>query len=731
MTMTGWFAGAAALAALATAGVPGSARAAETASSPGAGDASTASEVIVTAQKREENLHDVPVPVSVVQAQALTQTNQVALRDFFTSIPGVTLQPVGFSQQNITIRGLDTGGGDPTVAIMLDGLPFGGSTGPTLGGNLPDLDPDDLSRIEILRGPQGTLYGAESMGGLVNYVTIDPSTAGFSGRFQAGTSSVYNGAEPGFQVRAAVNVPLSQTLAIRVSGFKRQEPGYVDNPVLGVRGVNEIQADGARISALWTPLPDVSLRLSALYQHTSADGYPDSVPSPSLSALQQNYIPGPIGYAKRVQAYSAILKAHLGSIGLVSNTGLNIENNRDALDFSYGFGSLTQLIDGVGGSIYTGEDRSTKFTQELRLNGSALHDRVDWLVGAFYTRESNPHNHQFATAEDPITGKVVDPTFWDFHFSGSYREYAGFADLTYRISDKLDIQFGGRESHINTQFSEVSTGTLYGGAVVVDPSNPSSATVFTYLVTPRFRLTPDWMIYARFASGFRPGGPNTGARPAGVPPQSDPDQTRNYELGAKANLLEGRLTLDASLYYIDWSDIQVNFVDPTDGFNFTANGGHAKSEGVELSVSARPASHTTISGWVAYDDAVLTSDFPAGSSVEGLKGDRLPTDPRWSGHIAANQDFDLPHDLTLFVSGRWSYVGKRLGTFVGAGTARDVYPAYTKLDLSVGLRNSDWTVTLYLNNVADERGIVGVGTTPGSIVYITPRTVGVSVTRRF
>jgi outer membrane receptor protein involved in Fe transport len=692
-----------------------------------AADANASDEVIVTAQKREENLHDVPVPVSVVQAQALTQTSQVMLRDYFTSIPGVTLQPVGFSQQNITIRGLDTGGGDPTVAIMLDGLPFGGSTGPTLGGNLPDVDPDDLSRVEILRGPQGTLYGSESMGGLVNYVTIDPSTAGFSGRFQAGTSSVYNGAEPGFQIRAAVNLPISRTLAIRVSGFKRQDPGYVDNPVLHTRGVNEIQADGARISALWLPSPDVSLRLSALYQHTSAAGYPDSVQAP----LQQNYIPGPISYAKRIQAYSAILKARLGPVELVSNTGLNIENNRDALDFSYGFGALTQSIDGVGGSIYTGEDRSTKVTQELRLDGSLFNDHVDWLVGGFYTRESNPHNHQFATAEDPITGKVVDPTFWDFHFSGSYREYAAFADLTYKFSDKLDIQFGGRESHINTQFSEVSTGTLYGGAVVTDPSNPSHATVFTYLVTPRLKLTPDWMIYARFASGFRPGGPNTGARPAGVPPQSNPDQTRNYEIGAKANLLEGRLTLDASLYYIDWQDIQVNFVDPTDGFNFTANGGHAKSEGFELAVTARPTSRTTLSGWFAYDDAVLTSNFPTGTSVAGLKGDRLPTDPRWSGYIEANQDFELPHELTLFVQGRWSYVGERRGVFVGPGTARDVYPAYNKLDLSVGLRRADWTANVYLNNVADERGIVGVGTTPGSIVYITPRTVGVSVTRRF
>lgn len=187
--------------------------------------------VLVTAEKREEVLLDVPVPVATLPGDTLAENNQVRLRDYFAEVPGINVMPSYVAQQNVSIRGITTGGGStPTVGFTIDDVPFGASSG-SHGDHVPDLDPGDLERIEVLRGPQGTLYGADSMGGLVKYVTVDPSTEGITGRLDTGLSNVSHAGQPGFNVRASANVPLSDKLAFRVSGFRRQDPGYIDNPI--------------------------------------------------------------------------------------------------------------------------------------------------------------------------------------------------------------------------------------------------------------------------------------------------------------------------------------------------------------------------------------------------------------------------------------------------------------------------------------------------------------------
>src|SRR5262249_42603109 len=154
---------------------------------------------------------------------------------------------------------------------------------------------------------------------------------------------------------------------------------------------------------------------------------------------------------------------------------------------------------------------------------------------------------------------------------------------------------------------------------------------------PQFKLSPDLMMYARFASGFRPGASNLVT--PGIPPQSDPDKTENYEIGMKGDFLDHRLSVDASLYYIHWKNIQISLVAPISSGEYFPNGGSAKSEGVELSIEARPADGLTIDAWATYDDAALTQAFPTGSTGYGMPGDRLPNTPRFSGHIAVNEDF--------------------------------------------------------------------------------------------
>src|ERR1700677_1368609 len=234
----------------------------------GANDASSVSsgserspigEIIVTAQKKAERLQDVPVPVTALNADSLLNSNQVRLLDYYDSVPNLTIQPSIQSLTTLSIRGIGAGGSaSPTVAVTVDGIAYGSSG--FLGAIIPDIDPGDLARIEVLRGPQGTLYGASSMGGLINFVTADPSLDAVSGRVQAGISSVFNGNELGYNVRGSLNVPLTDTFAVRMSAYHREDPGYIDNVLTHVDGVNEVLANGAHVSALWQPSSGISLK---------------------------------------------------------------------------------------------------------------------------------------------------------------------------------------------------------------------------------------------------------------------------------------------------------------------------------------------------------------------------------------------------------------------------------------------------------------------------------------
>jgi outer membrane receptor protein involved in Fe transport len=668
--------------------------------------------VVVTAEKRTENIQDVPVPVSVLEPAALTQTNQALLKDYYASVPGLSVTPNIESSTILSIRGISTGNfTNPTVGVLVDDALYTSALNITF--QIPDVDPGDLERIEVLRGPQGTLYGANSMGGLIKYVTVDPTSDHFSGRIEAGTSEVHNGAEPGFNLRGAVNIPLTDTLAIRASGFTRQDAGYIDNPFLHIRGINEAEAAGGRLAIMWRPSDDVSLKLSALDQNTRGNGLSDADKGPGLGDLQQNYVPGAGPYDGRLQAYSATLKAGMGGVNLTSVTAYNITNYHDSWDGSVFFGP---------GVLWTDQFKTTKFMQEVRLNGTAF-SNLDWLVGGFFTHEHSSHSYDVMNV-DPATGNFVSPLATGT-LPISYDEYAGFADLTYHFTDRFDIQIGGRDSHIKVNNEpELSGTTVTAGA-------QSTANAFTYLFTPQYKINPDLMVYARLASGYRPGGPNLAyaVTTVGAPASFDPDRTYNYEIGAKGDFFDHLLSLDASVYYIDWKKIQLQLSIGNAGYN--ANGGSAKSQGVELSATLRPATGLKIAGWISYDDAVLTQDLPPESTVKGAKGDRLPNAARVTANLSLQQDFPLWGSATGFIGGQASYVGDREGLLVAA-PPRQNYPAYTKTDVRAGFEQDAWAVTLYVNNVADQRGVINtVNFFPKAFIYIQPRTIGVTVSRRF
>ena len=692
-------------------------------------------EVIVTAQKKAERLQDVPIPMTVVGGSELAETNQFRLQDYGSQVPGlsVTSSDAGGSPM-LGIRGIAPAPfGNPTVGVMLDGIPLGSETAFGGGYITPDLDPSDLQRIEILRGPQGTLFGAASMGGLLKYETVDPSTTRLDGRVQVGIAGVQNGTHPGYDVSGAVNVPVSDTLGVRASGFARWEPGYIDNVQTGARGVNGTQIGGGHLSALWRPLDILSVKLSALFEDNKQSGEPYVMLGTGLGDLQQAFMPNAGRLERKFQAYSATATARFGTVELTSVTGYNINDQLTPLDNSYNVGPLASQAFPTSYAFEIDLVRNKKFIQELRLS-MPVGQHLQWLVGGYFTHEITPsYTKYLATSPDSVP-------LGSFAFLASqirFTEWAAFTDLTYSITDRFDIQIGARSSRMSQTFSEIDSGPyvpIVEGVTSpnVYPSAAATEHASTYLLTPRFRITPDIMLYARIASGFRPGGTNIGVIPQGAPRDFKPDKTQNYELGVKADVLDHRLSFEGALYRIDWKDIQVFLNLPGTAYGYYSNGSQAKSQGLELSANASPMRGLRTSAWVTLNESVLTRDMPPDSLSYGVDGNPLPFNSRFSANASVDYGMNVGR-ATASLGGTLSYVGERLGAFVPTPD-RQVYPAYAKADFRASLVLENWTWNLYVNNAFDRRGIVGGGLGsyfPNAFDVIQPRTIGSSFALNF
>ena len=712
---------------------------------------STLQEVVVTAEKRTESLQSVPVPETVVSADALSASGQPRLQDYYARVPGLSLNNLGAGQTSIAIRGITTGGQtNPTVGITIDDVPYGSDS--ILGYAsllVPDIDPADLERVEILKGPQGTLYGASSMGGLLKFDTVAPSTAAVSGHVEGDLSNVdHADGVVGYTGRGSINVPLSSTFAVLASAFTRRDPGYVDNVATGQRGVNQIDTNGGRLAALFEPGEDLSLELGAFVQNTKGYGTPavttNYLLQPALGDLTQSRTPGTEEYNNSARLFTARLRADLGAFDLTSVSGYGSYGYTGIQDAAATYGdSLAAPFYGVSGAGISNDFLTRRFTQELRLS-SHRGQTLEWLGGVFYSHEDT-FAEQKLLAIDPSTSFPVGAPL-DSVFPLKITEYAAFGNLDVHVTRQFDVQFGAREQSDRQVYNETDSGVLVPFAFglpspLIAPTLRSDDHAFTYLVTPRLKLTPDLMVYVRVASGFRAGGPNPDAKLFGLPSTYNPDKTVNYELGAKGDLLHHLLSFDASIYYIDWKNIQLQLVDPVSGFAYFTNGSGARSKGAELTVQTWPVGGFTVSATASYTDARLTAGLPPSSTAVANAGDRLPYSARFTGSVSAEEDAAVSDSATGFAAASLSYVGDRYGSFAGAADWIRVHmPGYAELDLRTGVRQNNWTINLFVDNVSDRRGLVGAGgistvsqtqSDPFYVTYIRPRTVGLSVSKAF
>ncbi len=692
-------------------------------------------EVLVTAQKRTEDVKDVPVSISVVSGSLLQNGGSTQLADYAAYVPGMQVDSGGApGRQTVSLRGISPLSSSATVSTYVDDGPIG-SSGIYNSTNVYsfDLMPYDIQRIEVLRGPQGTLYGASSIGGLVKYVTVDPSLDAFEGR--AGIEGVYveNGSGSDLNYGARISFPLAtDSLGLSLSYAKRELPAYIDNLQTGRDNFNGGTQEGARVALLWQPSENTSLTLSAMRQEVDADNNAVLMQNSDGSPLEDRFNSNLVldePFDSQYDLYSASLNIGIGDVTLTSVTSYSEVDTLAMLDATRSYG---EALGGLIADVAYGFGQ-TKLTQELRLT-SPSGDRLEWLVGAFYTDEDNDVD-QTVTGYDPGTGAPLPSPINPLavvQLPNEYQEYALFMNGTYKFTDSFHLSAGVRYAKNDQEFRQISFGAIVPTA---DVPGTSDEDVVTYSVSPEWHVNDDTMWYARVATGYRPGGPNVFL--PGVPPTVDSDTMTNYEIGVKSNLAGGTVQLETAVYYMDWKDIQLGIVFPN-GTSGLANAGSAESKGVEGSLSWLAADNLTVGVNAAYTDAQLTSDTPNGAQ----DGDRLPGTPEWSGALFMDYVVDVGDDLSWQFGGILRYVGDRIST---PSSQADSITAdsYETLDLNAGLTINDrWTVRAYVRNVTDTDGDISRSFSvnnssliggPGFIAVtpVQPRTFGLGVELAF
>jgi iron complex outermembrane receptor protein len=738
-------------------------------------------EIVVTAQKREQTLLEIPQSITVVGADRLERQQATSFVDYAALVPGLSLQQGNPGETRVVLRGVNTGGASPTTAIYIDETPFGASTGQSNGAVLAgDIDPFDLERVEVLRGPQGTLYGANSLGGVVKFVTVAPRLGNYEGRAQAGIETT-KGGDMGWNANGVVNVPLGKIAALRASGFYRKQGGFIDTIGIARTDANDLTSYGGRASLLVKPSDTFSIRLTALAQNIRAksraafDADPVTLDPAATDPVTGASIGGRLARTQYYpdkndvdyRNYNGTLDWDLGFASLVSATSYSTTTQREVTDASY---ELAGIGDAFYGDVGTPGPRgitlparvsSKKFTQEVRL-ASPSSTTVEWLIGGYYTREEGSISQRYLPfALD--TGETLDPTltlpvgpggadviFPEFvraELDSVYREYAAFGSATVHLGPRFDITGGARYSHNRQRTRQLLDGALLplsGEAIGPEITNGrSSENVFTWSVSPRFELTDHASLYARVAKGYRPGGPNVvppGAGPA-FPGFFEADTLISYEAGIRGETADRRFAIDASLYYLDWRNIQVLVVYQTGigPIGADGNGDRARSQGAEITATVRPTRGLDVVMNVAYNDAKLRDDLPEGNG--GFAGDRLPYAPEWSANLSADYEWGIGGEATAFVGGNVRLLSDQEADFDDAYRTtfgrRLQIDGYATADLRIGARFGAFNVTAFAKNIGNSRGLTsvsGFGSRPGTLVSaspIRPRTLGVTLGAAF
>lgn len=718
-------------------GVLGFASAASAQQASGAAAASTVSEIIVTAQKRSERLQDVPLSVSAVTEQSMKAQGISSFSDVVSREPGLHLS-ADSTQSSFTVRGIAaTTSGDTTSAtagVYLDDYPLYDTW---YRFTSPDLRVYDTSRIEVLRGPQGTLYGATSLSGSVRIITNKPNLGNYQAQLEA-TGSATAGGDGSYALSGLVNVPLIEDkLGLRLVGYTRKDGGWVDNPVRGASNVNGKSDYGGRFYLTAEPTPDWNITLSLMYQHDVHDDQDATYYSPPAGRRDTDFnavLPTKTRSDLGVASLSIDRKIGAGDLNLSATLGYDRSHNvTNATPISTLFGAplATPWIQPGHSRTQIAEARySSDPSQPFR-----------YTVGLYF-------NRRYRALEQVIDQPALAPVFgtpviYDVFADQTAIETAAYGEATWAFAPKWQATLGLRVFNMRYHFN----GNVFG--ILNNPRSPLAVNLTDVSnsntsATPRFSLSYKprraWNLYATISEGYRFGltNYNSGSN-AGTPLTYKPDTLWNYEVGSKATFWDGRGSLNTSVYYEDWRDMQVSFRNPQ-GQIYVTNAGNARSYGVENELMLRPDPAWEINAALTLGQAELTTSSPGivgrSASVNypailGVTaGDPLPGSQKVSGSFGVQYNVQGIGPGSGYIRIDDIYVGKSYTDFITDRSLR--IGDYNLVNLRAAYNFGNFEVVLFSDNVFNSHGVVNA-VPNGDLIRLTdwayrvhPRTIGVT-----
>jgi iron complex outermembrane recepter protein len=665
-------------------------------------------EVVVTAQKREERLMDVPMAITAVTGVELERRGASSLQDLQYSVPGLSLVQSGPGQERLQIRGVSSTNGLPTVGQYLDEMPIG------IDDNTQSLDLRliDMERVEVLRGPQGTLYGEGSMGGTIRYLTANPDVTQVGGSFEGQVGAVTDGDIAG-RVNGVVNLPLVRDrVGLRVVAGYENTGGWIDSLATGQKDVNAAKIFTAR-GKLVADITD-TLQASVLVLHQDQkQNYQDYGKNRQTSSLLAE-VNNP-----KYDLVNAVVRWDLGWASLLNSFGYQNAKNNTMTDLSSVYVPLLPRLgfpQGFITSVGLGSTSSTNvYTDELRL-ASAPGGVLNWTVG-LYGRDLD---------RDGVSKTVTAPGTAPFNLiaasaTNKSKSWAGFGELGWDATDHLTVTGGLRYFHDTRTLTAVSAS--FGSPATNNNSGDFSS------VNPRvnlsYKLSPDGLVYVSAAKGFRSGGFNSAA--TGGPLTYDPEKLWTYELGTKHQFLDHRLTFEGAAYYNDWKGVQSSFFPVGAAIGYITNGGKVNGEGVDASLTARPTNSLTLNASYGWNNLTYKT-----GSAEHAVGDPVDYAIRksWSAYI----DYRRPLFGSTKGFARLDYQHAGASSIINRGAAVNVsISARDLLNARIGLDLGRYEASIFANNLTDMNKPIIPG--PYGVILQdvepTPRIIGVNLKARF
>ena len=705
-----------------------------TASSPAQLDS-----VVITSQKRTEYLQDVPISVNVIGARTLQNLGAQNFTDLISTVPSLSSFQTGPGRSQLIIRGITTGGiteDDPqtqeTVGLYVDESPI------SVNGFNPEYGLFDLQRVEVLRGPQGTLYGAGAMSGALKLVTRKPDLNTFGGSVEADVGRIRAGGTSNDE-RVVINVPLvANVLGVRASLFHDRFGGYIDNSTTGEKDLNHSNTEGGRVALRYQPSDRLTVDLSYFGQATRDGGRPIDE-----GDYRRSYL-SPEGSNSQYQLLNATVGLDLDFADLTSSSSylkFDITNRRE-LD------RTLQLFTQDLHAPLADQTHLKDFTQELRL-ASKDNGPVKWLGGVYFNRRRRDYVNQFPVSgfdaelpafASPQFGAPPDNPFYGYD-NVDVTQSALFGEATLTMG-KFALTAGLRGFHWVEDFFLYSSG-FFNGGITTTGQRKTTTNGSTPKLNVTYRYDENELLYVQAAKGFRFGGINQiiplnlcaselAANNLAVPSGTyNPDSLWNYELGNKATLLDGRMTVNASVFLIRWKNIQASR-SLNCGFSYRENAAGLTSKGVELETSIRPMRGLTLSLGGSYVDATLNQDVP---DLAALKGDHAPFVPKVSISASGEYRFPLVPGWSGFAWAAYQHVGQRTTEFSPLLARYRAMDSYNVINTRAGVQQGPLEVSLYVKNLTNSGGVLrALAATPfdaEGAYRITPRTVGATARYTF